>query len=212
MHLWTLAAALANEPILDGPVEPYPTELMDRSDLTGRWARADIQGAKATRMGAYVVVGGATVTMASLGLMALQDELGPYVAGTGGWMFVGSMPAVVGGPPVLLGGALRSRRALKERGVRVSALPGAFGWTLYGLTPILFNVPGDQSAVPILTYGGAVALGFLQSHRNAEARRAAGLTDPHVRTSAVARAPRPQLGLRPQLQRGRRGVAVVGRF
>lgn len=205
--------AMANEPVLSGPVEPYPTELPDRSDPYGRWARADRQGARATRMGAMITIGAASVTAGSMGLMALEDELGPYVAGTGGWLFVGSVPVLIAGPPVVLGGSLRSRRALKERGVRVSALPGAFGWTLYGLTPLFLSVQNDQSAFGIASYGGAIALGLLQSQRNERARRIAGLPDPRAdrSTPVVVEAPQLEVGLQPLVGR-ERGLALVGRF
>ncbi len=210
MLLWSITAAMAQEPVLDGPVEPYPSVLPDRSDPTGRWSRADHQGAKATRAGAYLCVGSATATMTALGLMALQDEAGPYVAGTGGLLYVAAVPALVGGPPVLLGGSLRSRRALKERGVRVSALPGAFGWTLYALTPFMLAVPNDQSAFGIASYGGAIALGFWQSHLNDGGRRGAGLHQPQP--TPVARPPQIQVGIAPQGDREQQGVAPVGNF
>ena len=210
MVLWSIHAALAQEPVVDAPVEPYPSVLPDRSDPTGRWARADIQGARATRVGAYLCVGSAAATMTSLGLMALQEEAGPYVAGTGGLLFLATTPALVAGPPVLLGGSLRSRRALKERGVRVSALPGAFGWALYAFTPIALSVPNDQAAFGILSYGGGIALGLYQSHLNTRGRRRVGLPDPHARLAPAA--PRARVGLTPQVGEGRRGLALVGRF
>lgn len=185
--MWLLlTSALAGPPILDGPVEPYPTTLPSRTSEPVRWARADMYGARASRAGAYLTVGAVTVGSASLGLMLLQDEAGPFVSGTGGALFVVAAPAAALGPAVLLGGSLRSRRALKERGVRVSALPGAFGWALYGVTPLLISVVDDQGAFPILSYSGAVALGFLQTHINMQARGRAGLPDPlRAETSPV---------------------------
>jgi len=180
--LWLLSLALGGEPVVPRPVSPYPTELPQR--LTEpRWDRADRYGHRMGVVGGAVSVGGSLGAALGTGMVSLgQDAQG--VGLVGGLVQLQALPALVGGPPLLLSGSMRSARALRKRGVRSPTLAGSMGWALYGTTPIflaMFNRdldgrgPTDLGALPLLSFGGAIALGYLQLEVNRRHRRRAQL-------------------------------------
>jgi len=176
-----LPGALAAEPIVERSVPAYPTSLPLR--VSPRWTDVDRRSLSRSKVGGALAVGGSAGVALGTGLLAVGvDAQG--VGLVGGTVQLASVPAWVAGPPVLLAGSMRSARALRERGVRPSTNAGAFGWALYAATPVLlamFNRDADgygatdMAALPLLAYGGAIGLGYLQLDLNRRARRRAGL-------------------------------------
>lgn len=171
-----LSVALASEvssgatPSLDPPGGEASLERFVplRSQYEERWTRIDLRAQDLHQSGNWLIVTGLAAGAVGGTLLALEQDIGalPLALGVGG---------VLVGPPLALSGAMRAAHALGERGVRISTLPGALGWTSYGLI-VLSPAAGEGAWVvaPAL-YLGAVGLAALQARQNRRGRTYAGL-------------------------------------
>lgn len=149
---------------LSEPVRPWAPDWRDR----------DRDATTVARVGGAMAALGPLVMLAAA--PAVDTPVGGRVAWAGQW-------GTLLGPPMLAGGSLRSRRALREQGLSVDGTGGGLAWAMFATTlaggalaiaaleadrPDLAAVPAV--AVPFCYASGAVA-GFVQLGANRRARR-----------------------------------------
>ncbi len=180
--------------------EPLAERLPLQVAQEDRWRGVDRRASDLAEAGGMVTAVGAG-TMAAAGVALLIDACnGGAFAGLAAVGALTGGTGMVIGPPMMLGGSLRGARSLRARGVMVTTLPGALGWTCLGL---LVLSPAAQEGAIVLApalYGASVGLGYAQMRAVANRRTEARLEP--VKPSAV------QVSVVPSP----RGLALAGTF
>jgi hypothetical protein len=154
--LWLSASALAQE-----APPPAPAEAPNLADGYGDgayWQGVYGRATKTARTGLVlgiagppVVVGGAIILV--FGILAEDFATSAF----GVLTIAGGGMAMLVGPPLLAGGAMRARRALEEQGVSVSPQLGQIAWGCVAGFWLVSLVPQTQATVNIV---GAASLAF----------------------------------------------------
>lgn len=175
-------------PVLD-PLRDLPWQLSREEE----WARIQARATATARAGGWVSLAAGGMFTAGALVLELADETGEQSLYTTGGALVGlGALGAIAGTPVLLSGAMRANRAMRERGVYASSTAAVTGWTLYGLS--IFAAPLFVAAWPVapIYYAAVLGSGFAQIETNRVGSRNARL----------------QVGLVPT----RQGLALTGTF
>lgn len=179
---------------------PYGARALAATDgAPGRdWAAVDRRGTSVYRAG--WIAGAAGLGTEILGLATDSPTL----------VLVGDL-AVTASPPIMAGGTLRARRALREQGHDPGGVLGQGAWGLWasGLALTIASVgEDDEDTATLLALSGlgchvaSYVLGISQAERNRRVRVGAGLAERDVRSqpggvrwALVPTASRERLGL-----------------
>ena len=162
-------------------------ELVSTPDPVLEYAQIDVRSTRKAQLGLLLgTVGGPLVVAGGAGITSYferETRIGEQLS----WgMFGVGLTGVIVGTPLLANHSLRSRRALRQQGLKVNPIPGYATWGLYFGSFVVGSVAFDEGSVvggvvAISMYFSAIGTGAAQLGLNHAARKKAGwLTDLQV--------------------------------